>query len=526
VSGIPAAAGAFSFTIAVSDATSASTTRSCGLSVTPALIISDRALPEGSVGVTYNAALDTSGGTPPYTWALTAGSLAPGLFLDPTSGRIAGAPSAAGTFRATIRVTDAAGIAVERDVAIVVTAGISITACPDPVAEQGRLYTSGLSVFGGAPPFVWSIAAGTLPAGISLEGSSGILSGMPRTIETANFTLAVSEAGGRSATRACSVAVAAPALSIETASLPAAVIGAAYVFELRAAGGVAPYGWRIVEGAVPAGMDLTSQGLLQGAPEAEGEYSFTVQVTDGQNTVSARSFSLTVAPAMAPSFAGIDLPEIVAPAQQPTVRIRIAEPYPHDVTGTLRLTFTADPGLGVDDPAIGFSTGGREAEFTIPAGQTEAVFRAPRLLLQTGTVAGRLELHAEGQSGSIRIGPAMLHAMRVDRLAPRMTSVRLAATDSGFEVRITGYSTIREVTSATFRLTPADGVVLRSTEFTVPLTEAARRWYQSVESHAYGSQFTLVQPFSIANARANIASVTVTISNAQGGSEPVTGRFE
>jgi hypothetical protein len=315
-------------------------------------------------------------------------------------------------------------------------------------------------------------------------------------------------------------------LSIETGALAPAVIGGSYSASLAVVGGVPPYVWRIVEGAPPAGMNLSEAGLFGGVPQNEGAYNFVVQVTDGQNTVATRSFALIVAPGAAPALQTVDVPEIVGPAQQPVIQLRIAEPYSRDITGTLRLTFTADPGLGVDDPAVGFSTGGRETTFTIPAGQTEAIFAAPRLMLQTGTVAGRLELQAEAETGLVKLGPALLHSMRVDRLSPRMTSVRLVATQTGFEVHITGYSTTREITSATFRLTPAGGVVLRTSEFTVQLTDTARSWFQSAESFPYGSQFTLVQPFSIANARANIASVTVSMSNGQGGSDPVTGRFE
>ncbi len=83
------------------------------LTVTPKpLSIVAKNLPIGKAGVKYRTAtLRASGGTAPYTWSVSAGSMPPGLQLAAVSGKLSGMPTSAGTFTFTIRVTDSALVA-------------------------------------------------------------------------------------------------------------------------------------------------------------------------------------------------------------------------------------------------------------------------------------------------------------------------------------------------------------------------------------------------------------------------------
>ena len=110
VIGTPTSPGTYSFTVEASDNTGAKARRTFTATVLAAAPITiDSAstlLNQGTVGQPYGAVLSASGGLMPYTWAITAGTLPPGLSLI---GDAFGTPSAAGTYPFTARVTDSRG---------------------------------------------------------------------------------------------------------------------------------------------------------------------------------------------------------------------------------------------------------------------------------------------------------------------------------------------------------------------------------------------------------------------------------
>lgn len=91
------------------------------------LLITCDSPPSGKVGVAYSHTFPASGGTPPYTFAITVGSLPPGVTLDANTGIASGVPTTPGLFSFTIQVTDSA--------AATATADCSIRICP--VNSQG-----------------------------------------------------------------------------------------------------------------------------------------------------------------------------------------------------------------------------------------------------------------------------------------------------------------------------------------------------------------------------------------------------
>jgi hypothetical protein len=220
-----------------------------------------------------------------------------------------------------------------------------------------------------------------------------------------------------------------------------------------------------------------------------------------------------------------ELPDIVPPAQQPRVRVALESAYPVPLHGKLMLRFIPDPTVNVDDPSVRFITGDRSVDFDVPANSTETVFAVPQMALQTGSVAGTIELSATLTAGDLDVTPSPLPLknLRIDRTAPVITNVRVNRTSSGFELAITGFSTTREVTSATFQFTPAAGSRLDSTQITVQTGEAARLWFTDSRSADYGGQFTFVQPFTLQNA--TLSEVSVTLTNGQGTSQPVRAAF-
>ncbi|MBI1895913.1 MAG: putative Ig domain-containing protein [Acidobacteria bacterium] len=368
--------------------------------------------------------------------------------------------------------------------------------------------------------------SGALPAGLALSAANGTISGTPTGAGTSEFTVRASDAQSATATRACSIVVGAPGLRIlSAATLPDGSLGDAYEQRLTADGGRGPYTWTIAGGALPDGLVLSDDGSLQGSPTATGRFQFTIQAADQDRRSASQTFTLRVLPAQSPRLLFLDLPEIVAPAQQPAVKFTLDRGYPVAIRGVVVLRFTPDPGLNVDDPAVRFMTGERSVEFDIPANSTEPVFPVPQLALQTGTVAGTIELAVllAAEDLDVTPSPAPVRTIRVDRTAPVITSVRLVSTATGFEVQVIGFSTTREVSSATFQFTPAAGSRIEASELTIETNEAARLWFQDPVSAEFGGQFRFVQPFTVQGA--TVSEVGVTLTNAQGTSSAMRARF-
>ncbi|MBD0324161.1 MAG: putative Ig domain-containing protein, partial [Aldersonia sp.] len=484
LTGTASTAGTFRFVLEVIDANTSVATRDCSIQVAGPLAISNTVLGSGNVGVAYAERLTASGGSEPYAWSTIAGALPPGLFLNSGTGQITGSPTSAGTFRFTARVTDAVGATRDAEIAITINSTFQIADCPSPAATVGQQYAAVLAGGGGQAPFVWTIGSGSLPTGLNLNGATGVITGLPTQAGSASFTLRASAAANTVATRSCSIQVAAAGLAVRTAgALPQAMVGIPYSTTLAADGGQGPYTWRVVDGALPAGVTLSTNGTITGTTDATGVYSITVQVTDANRAIANQLLQLTVSAAATPNVRFTGTTPIVAPAQQLFPSLELDATYPVEITGTLRLRFEPDPGL-VDDPAVQFAAGSRTVNFTIPASSRTAVFTAAGNGLQTGTVAGSIRLDATLRGAGIDITPpsGLEQVMRIDRLAPRILELRAVRTATGAEVRITGFATTREITSATFRFIPAAGSSLRESEVTVQLTDAARQWFSDARS--------------------------------------------
>ncbi len=88
----------------------------------------------------------------------------------------------------------------------------------------------------------------------------------------------------------------APPLTIASPTFHAGEIGVAYApVTLSATGGVTPYHWVISVGALPAGLDLSADGVVSGTPTANGSYAFSVQVFDSDSDTAGIPTSVPIA---------------------------------------------------------------------------------------------------------------------------------------------------------------------------------------------------------------------------------------
>ncbi|HEX5423161.1 MAG TPA: putative Ig domain-containing protein [Candidatus Acidoferrales bacterium] len=266
------------------------------------LAVSTATLPGGTVGTAYSATLQASGGTTPYAWSVSSGTLPAGLSLNATSGAISGTPTSSGTSTFTIQVADANSGTATKSLSIAVAAAgqtLSVSTTSLAAGTVGTAYSATLQASGGTTPYSWGVSSGSLPAGLTLNASSGAISGTPTASGSSNFTVQVKDANSATATKSLSISVsaAAQALAITTTSVPDGSTNTAYSAFLYAAGGKTPYTWSISSGSLPAGLTLSSTGDITGVPTATGTFSFTAEVTDSSSTkqTATANFSMTVA---------------------------------------------------------------------------------------------------------------------------------------------------------------------------------------------------------------------------------------
>lgn len=160
----------------------------------------------------------------------------------------------------------------------------------------GQPYAATLEAAGGTLPLQWSLAQGTLPAGLLLDGA-GKFVGSPTAPGTASFQVQVKDAMAVTATAILSLEVKDSGIVVTTAALKSVLEGQPMApVPFAAQGGATPYFFGIGSGALPKGVSLSSDGILTGTPTEDGDFPFDLKVFDnGQPTLSGKkAFTLTV----------------------------------------------------------------------------------------------------------------------------------------------------------------------------------------------------------------------------------------
>lgn len=127
IAGTPSQSGPFSFTLQVKDSAGQSASAILSIQVASAgLQIATSSVPDATVGETYNAQLNATGGTTPYTWSINAGALPAGIGLS-SSGSISGSASVGGSFSFTIGLKDANAQTASQSYTLAVTTATTVS---------------------------------------------------------------------------------------------------------------------------------------------------------------------------------------------------------------------------------------------------------------------------------------------------------------------------------------------------------------------------------------------------------------
>ncbi len=231
--------------------------------------------------------------------------------LNPATGSLSGTTPMATMYNAPAMVASATPVSVKATsvtyanefstLQITVEPPPAITTTSLPSGTINGAYSATVVASGGVPPFTWTVSSGALPAGLSLGASttnSVNITGTPTaTGLSAPFMIHVVDADGDPAT-SVALTINVSDLAITTTSpLPNASDGAAYNLQFQASGGMSPYTWAVATGStLPAGLTLSSAGLLSGTPTKQATSTFDITVTDSEGPPASltETFSLTV----------------------------------------------------------------------------------------------------------------------------------------------------------------------------------------------------------------------------------------
>ena len=290
IAGKATAAASVQITIAVTDGDTPAQTaeKILAISISDKLLIITTSLPNGRFGLAYTASMNAALGTPPYSFAVTEGLLPKGLSIatNAMNATISGAPTEAGTATFKVTVTDS-GVPVQtitKQYTVNVYSLIAIITTTLPNALKEANYDQTIAVTGGLPPYAWTVSAGQLPEGLSLDSATGKITGDPSWTPgmSAEFTIRVTDAGipALPAQKQFVIYVLDP-MTITSTEIQGALQQADYNATLAGFGGLAPFSWSVSQGALPEGMTMNgSSGIISGKGALCGEFDFTMRLTD------------------------------------------------------------------------------------------------------------------------------------------------------------------------------------------------------------------------------------------------------
>jgi len=437
----------------------------------PVTITTASPLPTGTAAQNYSQTLTATGGSGTYTWAVSSGTLPSPLSLNPTTGVISGQPAAAGTSNFTIKVTDSLNLPASKAFTLTIDPALVITtSSPLPSGDVGMNYSQTLTATGGSGQYTWSVSAGTLPGGLSLNPATGLISGEPTPAGTANFTIEVTDSNQATATKAFALTINSQLEIITTSPLPSGMVGANYSQTVKAIGGSTPYTWAVSQGSLPGGLSLNaSTGLISGTPTTAGAPKFGIQVTDSNHDTVAKAFAVTIyAPLLITTTSPLPAGTVTVPYSQTFAASGGAGGYTWSATGLpswLTLTtagaLTGTPPVTAVDLAFtvkvtdsaGNSTSG---SFTLPL--TLAITTASPLPTGQVGVSYSQTVTAVGGTGqytwSVSLG-SLPSPLTLNATTGLISGQPGTATSASFTIQVTDSNQVTASTPFTLTVNPA-----------------------------------------------------------------------
>ena len=293
----------------------------------------------------------------------------------------------------------------------------SITTTSLPNATVLTAVSQTLTASGGMPPYTWILVGGSLPAGIGLS-STGTIAGIPTTGGSYTFTVKVTDMAGASAVATLSLNVAAPAVTITTASpLPSGMVNVQYPIQvLSASGGNAPYTFTVAANSLPAGLTLSPGGAISGTPTVTGTFQLAVTVSDSSfpAQTGGATLAITIRPFSADLITSAGSLSFAlaagAVALPPSDTVQVEST---DVTKSLSWSTTITPAV----PWLTVSAGGTTPGAFTAALTAGAETLSPSTYRTTISVACLAPSPCAGNAQSVAV------SLLVSGVAPQLTAV-------------------------------------------------------------------------------------------------------
>jgi prepilin-type N-terminal cleavage/methylation domain-containing protein len=245
------------------------------------------------VSVPASLQLTSTGGAPPITWS--ASGLPAGLSVS-SAGLVSGTPTTAGTYSVIASATDGFGLIGTAAFSWTVSPVLALTSPGSRTTGIGTTVSVSVPQTGGAAPLAWSVTAPAgwgstgLPPGLTIDDTTGVISGVPTTSGSNTVTVTAVDALGKTASVSFLWTV--PTLQVTSPGAQTVAVGTATTLQLASTGGTTPYTWSAT--GLPAGLTISSTGKITGTPTAGSRYLVTAQVKDATGAIAAAVFSWTV----------------------------------------------------------------------------------------------------------------------------------------------------------------------------------------------------------------------------------------
>jgi hypothetical protein len=297
LSGTPTQTGSFPITVKATDSNGCSGTGPTYTLVIACqtITVTNPAVTSGTAGSAFSQTFTQSGGIGATTFSLASGTLPSGLTLA-SNGVLSGTPAQTGTFPITVKGTDSNGCSGTGATYTLTIACQTITVT-NPAVSTGTAATPFSQMFtqsGAIGSSTFSLASGTLPSGLTLS-TAGVLSGSPTQTGSFPITVKVTDANGCTGTGATyTLVIACQTITVTNPVVTTGTVGTPFsqTFTQSGAAGTATF---TTSSQLPAGLTLSTAGVLSGTPTQTGTFPIVVTVTDSNGcTGTGATYTLTI----------------------------------------------------------------------------------------------------------------------------------------------------------------------------------------------------------------------------------------